>query len=215
MSMSNTEAQGLRAKVIAAAERQSSASMDLAGLLYETYVGSAAVGDGEIPLWEAWGFKSWGDYVERELHVHVSTASSSRRAYELFEVSLGGTWRSWPKVSFTKLRSLCRVVNTRNAKSWLKKASEMSACELEEEIQHVIYGREKSGPVRTFVAHMPSALLKEAKQILDDARSEFPDADRRGEVLIQVLRQWDALRKKKADVKQKRATHASNRELLQ
>jgi hypothetical protein len=91
----------------------------------------------------------------------------------------------------------------------------MSTCELEEEIQHSIYGRQTSGPVKTFVAHMPSALLKEAKEILEDARSEFPEADRRGEVLIQVLRQWDALRKKKVEAKQRRAGHAPTHETLQ
>ena len=172
--------------------------MHLAGFLHETYVGTAEVGDGELPLWEAWGFKSWGDYVEHELQIHASTASSSRRAYEMFEISLGGIWKGWPQVSFTKLKALCRVVNTKNAKAWLKKASEMSACQLEEEIQHSIYGRERSGPTKTFVAHMPSSSLKEAKRILEDARAEFPEADRRGDVLIQVLRQWDVLRKKKA-----------------
>lgn len=197
--MSIDTANKLRSQALKVFTNATRASFAMAAMLYETYYGTIQSGDGSklgresIPLWEAWGFKSWNDYAERELEIHQSTAASYRRVHEVFQIKIGGNWDSKYSVSFTKLRALCRVVTPENVNVWLKRASKMSCCEVDEAVQAVLHGKKRAGANRHFAVFLTNRELIQINSIIEVGHQKFPEVERRGEILTKILEQWNQL----------------------
>lgn len=190
-NLSKDAAEKLREKAILLAGNHTKTAMELAEVLYNTYYGEVNYAGGNLQLWEAWGFKSWFDYVENELGIHQNTAAGYRRTYEVFEIKCAGEWDKKSGVSFTKMKALARVVNKVNVNSWLKKAKTMSCCELEDAVLASIYGKQKSGVTRHFSAFLTDRELIKINSILEVGYQKFPNCERRGEVLTKILEEWD------------------------
>jgi len=189
-------ASALRKAAIEKSEQTTQSVIELAEVLWRTYYDQVNIGGNAIPLWEAWDYKSWYDYVERELGIHQSTAAGFRRIHEVFNVDLAGSWDKAKTPSYTKLKILARVVTKANVNSWLIKASKLSCCELEDEAMHYLYGRKRSGRLHNFVAYVTKTELRKIKEVIETARGDFEDMDRRGEVLVKVLEEWQNIHKR-------------------
>lgn len=163
----------------------------MAEAVYELYYGDVEMGGGSMPLWSFFGYKSWFDYVETEIGMHVSTAAGYRMVHDVFMVRLEGKWDRSVMPSFTKMKALIRVVDAKNVNAWLKRANSLSCCALEEEILEFLYGKRKSGATRHFAAMLTGRQLTAVNSIIEVGRQEFPELETRGDVLTKILEQWD------------------------
>jgi hypothetical protein len=197
-SHSQSSANKLREKVLLLCGKEREAQLEVAEAVYELYYGTVEVGGGELPLWSFFGHKSWFDYVETEVGLHVSTAAGYRMVHDVFMIRLKGKWdQEIPLPSFTKLKALVRVVDPKTVNAWLKRANSISCCQLEEEIAEFLYGKKKAGALRHFTALLTSRQLTTVNAIIEVGRQEFPELDSRGQILTKILEQWDAAVAKK------------------
>lgn len=214
-TMNQSNANKLRTRIVELVQQEKRASFEIAEAIYELYYGTAEVGGAgdEMPLYEFFGFKSWFQYVETEVGMHVSTAQGYRMVHDVFMIRLKDKWDSSVNVSFTKLKALTKLrdkLDGRNVNSWLKRASEMTACALEDEIALELYGRRRGGAHRHFLAMLTDRQLTEMNTILAQAYDEFPDVDKRGDVLMKIVSQWSSavMRKSKGNL---RLVHGSKK----
>lgn len=191
-SHSQSSANKLRDKIVALCGQEKKAQLEVAEAVYELYYGTVEAGGGEMPLWSFFGHKSWFDYVETEVGLHVSTAAGYRMVHDVFMVRLKGKWDQDLLVSFTKMKALTRVVEPGNVNAWLKRAASISCCALDEEILEHMYGKRKAGAHRHFTAMLTSRQLTAVNSIIEVGRQEFPELESRGAVLAKILEQWDA-----------------------
>jgi len=196
-SHSQSSANKLRDKIVALCGQERKAQLEVAEAVYELYYGTVEVGGGELPLWSFFGHKSWFDYVETEVGMHVSTAAAYRMVHDVFMVRLKGKWDQNEIASFTKMKALTRVVEPGNVNAWLKRANSITCCALEEEILEHMYGKRKAGAHRHFTAMLTSRQLTSVNAIIEVGRQEFPELESRGAVLAKILEQWDAAVAKK------------------
>jgi len=182
-------------------DHTSKSVMMLGEVLWRTYYDKVQIGGMPVSLFEAWGFGSWFEYVERELGIHQTTALHFRKIYTVFAIDLKGAWDPNLIVSFTKMKLLARVATKANVNSWLKKASKMSCCELEDEVMHELYGHARKGHMHSFLASVTKTELKKIKEILAIAHEDFDQIDRRGELLVKVLEEWQIIHKRTRKVR--------------
>jgi hypothetical protein len=183
----------VRRKAQEASEKTTKSVMDLAAALWDTFHNDVTVGGQSVQLWEAWGFESWFDYAERELGIHQTTAAAYRRIHEVFEVELKDAWDKGLTASYTKMKSLCRVVTRTSANAWLRKAAKLSCCELEEEVTLALYGKTRGGAVHSFLANVTKTELAKINQVLSEAREASDEPERRGKVLTRILEEWQTI----------------------
>ncbi len=196
-SHNQSSANKLRDKIVLLCGQERKAQFEVAEAVYELYYGTVEVGGGELPLWSFFGHKSWFEYVETEVGLHVSTAAAYRMVHDVFMVRLQGKWDQSITPSFTKMKALVRVVDAKNVNAWLKRANSISCCALEEEIHEFLHGKKKTGANRHFVTMLTTRQLTAVNSIIEVGRQEFPDLESRGEILTKILEQWDAAVSKK------------------
>jgi len=200
-TLNKLTAESVRRKAQEASWKVTKSVMDLAEALWETYCHDVTVAGEQVPLWSAWGFKSWFDYAERELGIHQTTAAAYRRIHEVFEIDIKDQWDRSLSSSYTKMRILCRVVTKTNANSWLRKAARLSCCELEDQVLDAI-GKGRAGAVHSFATSVTKRELAKINEVLADAREGFEDdEERRGKILVRVLEEWQEIRRRTARAK--------------
>lgn len=201
-TLNKTGAESIRRKAQEASEKTTKSVMELAAALWDTYHNDVKIGSINIQLWEVWGYKSWFDYAERELGIHQTTAASYRRIHEVFEVDLKDSWDKNLACSYTKMKSISRVVTKKNVNSWLKKAATLSCCELDEHVIEAMYGKSKSGATHSFLVNVTKKELAKISQVLSEAKEGFEDPDeRRGSVLTRILEEWQVLHQRTKNAK--------------
>lgn len=191
-NIKKTEANSLRKKAQDFTNKSAKAAFDFGALLYEIYFSDIKVGKEVIPVWRAWGYETWFLYCECELHMHAATVNSYRNVYDIFGVQLDGMWNKKDILPITKMRSLLKVVNENNVKSWVKKAKKLSCCDLDDEVEYALTG--KKTRLRHFTARMDDKSFTEVKNIISDAREDFDGLDK-GEVMARIFRQWNHMHK--------------------
>jgi hypothetical protein len=196
-ALTQANANKLREKIIGLTVQETKCQLEVAEAVYELYYGTVAVGNGELPLYKFFGYPSWFAYVEEEVGLHVTTAASYRMVHDVFMIQLKGKWDASLIPSFTKMKALTRVVDAKNVNAWLRKAKRLSCCALEEEILEALYGKQKKGANRHFLAMLTDRQFTAVNSIIEIGRQEFPDLETRGEVLTKILEQWDAAVAKK------------------
>jgi hypothetical protein len=195
--MNAKAAEELRASALQAVKHQTAASLALAELLWATYYGSVDVGGKPVPLYEVWGFESWNEYVEDELEWHQSTAMKYVRVHQTFFISLDGEWdKKIGLPSITKLVALASVVKKNNVNSWLKKAHELTCCELDAEIKKHFFGL-GTAKLHNFSAFVTQTELTDINAIIEVARQDFPKVERRGQIVRLVMEEWYKIRQAK------------------
>jgi hypothetical protein len=182
------KADSLREKAKELSNSNARASFELGKILYEIYYSDVLVSGKPIPIWKVWGHDSWFNYVECELHMHVHTANSYRNVYDVFGVSLKGSFNPDDLLPITKMRALSRIVTKQNLKSWLKKAGQLSCCQLEDEIEIELTGNRKK--TKHFSVLMTKSQFDDVKEIILKAKEIFGDIDN-GDVVARVFNQWD------------------------
>lgn len=79
------------------------------------------------PLYEKWGYNTFADYVEQELNIDRRRAQRLRRIWYVLEIECAGipdTLKSnLIKLGTTKLRELCRVIDTNTAETWYERVA--------------------------------------------------------------------------------------------
>jgi hypothetical protein len=174
------------------------ADFDLCQLLYETFTSVVKVSGEWLFVWEHWGFESWHSLVEKEVGIHENTAYAYKKVWEVFGIELAGTWDMSEILPITKMRLLSIAdINSKNVKSWFKKAQRMSCCELQAEV----YNTEVQ---HTLAIKVTKKELRDINKALESARKEYEEPNRvpRGELLANIVREWTALKiPGKADLK--------------
>ena len=182
----------LRKKINGIVENTAKASMDVCWALYETERATVNIGGKVMFVFEAWGFKEWGDYVGHELHLHPTTAFAYRKVWEVFYVDLAGAWDKNLLLPITKMRTLTAAnLTKKNVNAWLKKAAKMTCAQLVAEV----YETEE---LKHFHVSLTKRQHASVNRSLLLARETFPEGGDmpRGDVLFRIVDEWAALIKK-------------------
>jgi len=193
--LSLSQAKGLREKALEASHKRAEATLDLGRILWETYYADVKVGSEYVPVWQAWEFKTWNDYVEEELGFHMTTAAFYRRIHEVFGIELADKWDRSLVASYTKMKALTRVVDAKNVNGWLRKAAKLSCCDLENEVHYALTGKNRPKNMRSFLASVTKDELEILREVIELGREDL-GVERRGEVLAEIARQWKSSRNK-------------------
>lgn len=186
-TVSESKANLFREKIQGIVADHAQKSIDLCWALYEADHMLVRIGDTLTPVWEAWGYKDWGDFVGKEMGLHPTTAYAYKRIWETFYVDLAGAWDANNLQSITKMRILCAAKLTKkNVNAWLKKAGKMTCAKLVAEV----YGTEE---LHNFAATVTTSELRAINKAILDGRQVFGDKLPRGEVLVHILKEWSTM----------------------
>jgi hypothetical protein len=193
--ISDTRANALRQKAIDAVKKDTKSVLELAEVLYETWVCDVKVNGIDTPLWTAWDHDSWEQYVEVELGIHMTTASKFRRLHVVYNIDLKDAIdeEAMDGLSATKLSILTRVVDKKNVNSWFRKAKKISCCSLEEDVMHAIYGTVRVGAVHTLAILCTKKEQKRARDIIQQFQADN-QLRRPGAALLAILEEWAAIK---------------------
>ncbi len=193
-TLSTQDANNLRKKAVEATQQNTSSVLLLAVVLWDTYRFNVKFNGIESSLWEAWGYKTWFEYVEHELGIHQSTAAAFRRIHEVFNIELEGCWEKdiFDQLSATKLRALCKVVNKKNVNGWMRKAVKLSCCALDEAIIASQNGGLRANSVHTLAILCTQSEQKKMREIITRAKDEM-GVDRPGKALLRILQEWQQI----------------------
>lgn len=115
----------------------------LAELLYEVR-NSFIESKGELtPLWMYWRFSSWEDYVEHDTKFHWGWANAHIRMYEniVLKCEVNITPALMKQCGITNLLEVAKIVTPTTKDTCLRKAKEMSCCELKHWVMNHRAGR--------------------------------------------------------------------------
>jgi hypothetical protein len=116
--------------------------LELAQLLYLVYDRTEDGDPKNPPLYMAWGYKTFADYVDTDLGFNIRKAQRLRHIWFKLEVELTGLDPKLKKrlvdLGWSKLRELVRVLTLKNASEWVDKAENMSFVQLEDSIRAYI-----------------------------------------------------------------------------
>ena len=182
----------LRKRISGIVENNAKSSMDVCWALYETERTTVYIAGQTMFVWEAWGYKEWGDFVGHEMHLRPTTAYAYRKVWEVFYVDLQGAWDVSLLLPITKMRILSAAYLTKkNVNSWLKKGAKLTCAKLVAEV----YETEE---LKHFSVSLTKRQHATLKRDLDFAREQFDGGDElpRGDVLFKIVSEWTTLAKK-------------------
>lgn len=182
-------AERFRAKIQDFVSAHAKASIELCWALYETDHALVLIGGQPTSLWEAWGYKSWREFVGVELGMHPTTAYCYRRVWEVFYVELAGAWAEKDLLPITKMRILCAAkMDKNNVTAWLTKAKKMTCPQL----VAAVYGTEE---LHTFATSMTAKEMEAVRNAIEDARGAFGTDLPRGGILARMVQEWQTMHK--------------------
>lgn len=183
----------LRQKILDVVDAHKKGSMDLCQAIYESDSTVVKIDGDYVPVWKVWGFKTWEDYIGKEVGMHITTAYCYRKVYSVFYDKLAGAWDTDLLLPVTKMKLLSSAKLTKgNVNKWLKKAAGMTCREL----AAAVYETEE---LRSLSLSVTNAQLKRANKCFDEARSLYTKGEEmtRGELLIQMLNEWHTMKNPK------------------
>jgi hypothetical protein len=197
--ITTARADSLRQKAIDAVKKDTRSVLELAAVLWETWVHDVKVNGLMVPLWTAWDHDSWEQYVEVELGIHMTTASNFRKMHQVYGIDLVDAIdpEAIDGLSATKLRALTKVVTKTNVNRWFKRAKKMSCCGLDEEIMEELYGTSKVGAIHTLAILCTKREQKRMRNIIQQYQSDNNLA-RPGAALVAILEEWDTIKNRVA-----------------
>lgn len=190
--LTGAQASALREKVKNAANVATQGAINLAAALYEVFYGLATNAKGQpVPVAELWGFESFDDYVEKELHWHQTTGRSYVRVWDELFTRRSLDFDTLPD-SMQQLRLLARIsaqpsTDARELKTWITKSKQLSCCEFEAEVE-ANFGFGK-GKRRNLGFMMPWNRVKSAMRTVATAK-ELYSVQTNGEALDKILADW-------------------------
>ncbi len=98
--------------------------------------------------WKKWGFKSFEEYVEKELKLDAREVRYWKAIYKTFILTLGMDGERLKGMHWSKLRYLVPVVNAKNVETWLARAEKLTQTQLEEAVGEARAGREPDDDVK-------------------------------------------------------------------
>lgn len=186
LKLSSKQAEALREKVRTVVETNKKEAIDLCMVVYETDVRVVAVNDEYRFCWELWGYKSWEEFLGKEMDLHITTAYCLKKVWEVFYVDLQGAWNTDLLLGITKMKILAAArLDHRNVESWLKKAKGMTCRELRAKV----FGTEET---YSFATHLTGSQMTMVKRILDQAKTSVTKGEKmsRGDLLVHIMREW-------------------------
>lgn len=136
------QSNALRAHARDQIRAETDASIGLAKALFEVYYGTTKEGD--VPLVVSWGFEDFDHFAEKELLMHGGRARSYVRVYDELCVRRQFDEGTLPP-SITALRELSKIsrklTDQRELHRWIKRAHELTACELKDAVDVEIHGK--------------------------------------------------------------------------
>ena len=121
--------------------------MELASLLYLIYDTPIDGKPENPPVFRAWGYESWEEWVDKELNLKPEKARYLRRIHYVLNVELKGlppaTLGRLAKLGLSKVGKLLRVLTVSNAERWCDMAAGLSNRELDHAIQDSLQEAEK------------------------------------------------------------------------
>lgn len=191
--LSAKDATALRARAAQAARKGHRFTLDLAAIVWE--VATLRTTE-DTSLWEAWGFETFLDYVERELGLSGRTASQMRIVWEVFGVKLQGSWHEDQLVGLTKMAMLAPVVSSATASEWLLRAKSMTIRELAGALE-TESGESTPASKYDLHARLTATELRDVQAAMHHVRRIYGDRTQ-GAQLARIARGWlSAFRKAK------------------
>jgi len=112
--------------------------MDLARCLFTIYNKPLETHKAKGPIYKAWGYDYFGDYVTGELDMDVKRAQRLKRIWQVIAVDLKLDEVMRDRISdlgFSKARELVRVLTLDNVEEWVERAEGMTYKEILSAIQ--------------------------------------------------------------------------------
>lgn len=185
-TLSTKQADTLRERIKTVVTAHKHASIEVCRAVWEADTTMVRV-DGELRFcWEVWGHKSFEDFLGKEMHLHLKTASGFKRVWDVFYVDLQGAWNTNLLLGITKMRLLTSVKLTpKNVESWLRRADGMNCREL----QAAVFGTEE---LYQFATALTGSQMTIVKNTLDRAKSTVNRGEKmsRGDLLVHIMRAW-------------------------
>ena len=177
MNISMNEAKRLRVSVKLSAGSVAGAHLVLAKQFYEIRNGVIEVKGETIPLWQYWGYDNWENYVEHDTHFHYGWANAHIRMYEKVVIQCKDFFKATMihDVGITNLIEVSKVITKSTAQTWLRKATEMSCCELKHEVMKYNFAAKGVAmpDARIFTRVMPGRVHKKMKKALKIGEEVF------------------------------------------
>jgi len=112
----------VRQQILSVLETTEDKTWELAIILETAYEGA---------MYRSWGFESWKDYVDKELHLHIRKAQMLVRIQEKFKL-LSTEVQAWLRdLGWTKARMLVGIVTMENAAEWKNLVQGKTVAEIE------------------------------------------------------------------------------------
>lgn len=142
------------------------------------------------PIWSSFG--SWEEYVEHEVRMHYTRGTACVRVWDKLHREWGFKETELADIGITNLIAVSRVPfeSKKDARAWVKRARDMSCCQLEREIQGDYQD------VEAVAFQIPTEASRALKRILDAYKDKF-NTDNRGDVLVSIVRAWDKEQRRK------------------
>lgn len=113
--------------------------MELGRILYQVYDTPINGDPKNPPVYRVWGYESFSEYAEKELHLKKRKAEYLRNIFYRLEVELAGmpeeTKQEIVSLGWTKVRELVKVLTLRNAAEWAERSKNCTYPELVAAIQ--------------------------------------------------------------------------------
>lgn len=121
--------------------------MELASLLYLAYDTPIDGKSENPPIYRAWGYETWEEWVEKELTLNAAKARYLRRIHYVVNVELAGMSNSaksrLARLGYSKVGKLLRVITISNADRWCEMAEGLTVQELDNAIKESLQEAEK------------------------------------------------------------------------
>ena len=181
---------------------QNKTILELARTLHEICYAEVELNKNQMtPLYKLWGFSSWGEWAEVDLGMHLTTASSYKRIWEVFNKLLEKCDMDLlSQVSFTRLKTISRLgklLTASNVNAWLKKALKVSCCQLEEDIEYELTGKKvKYRHLHILVTNKQLSAIREAIDLARDA-DDFGTEDS-GDIIAGIVDRYNVAARRKS-----------------
>jgi hypothetical protein len=160
----------IRHRARALAEQVETGYLELGEILYRIYDAPVDGDPAQGSVLQKWGYKSIGEYAEKELSLHYKKAQRLVRIFYRVEVELDGLGRNpelkkrFIRLGWSKARELVRVLTKENAVEWILRAESMNYTTLVEVIKRTIAANE-ANQIKADIARLPDPIA-ESNRIL-------------------------------------------------
>lgn len=145
--ITKSEAKELRRTAQDARTKSDKAQWEQSVALHAIYYSGYSIGNDEVAsIYNLWGYDEWFDYVEGEIGMHVGKANRMVATAHFFTVKMKGHWNG-TILSQNRMRTLstAKMVTPKNLNTWIKKARDMTPCELDHELLGHAHGTKSMG----------------------------------------------------------------------